>query len=91
MGSIAGGPAPLIATWLWTGKYNLETKFFAIHLSSPFPTKQPYIISGYILVCCVIGFLATLALRDRQAYDHTQEYDEQEVAPATGVRRPAAG
>jgi hypothetical protein len=39
----------------------------------------------------VIGFLATLALRDRQAYDHTQEYEEQEVAPATGVRRPAAG
>jgi len=88
---IAGGPAPLIATWLWTGKYNLETKFFAIHLSSPFPTKQPYIISSYILACCVIGFLATLAIRDRQAYDHTQEYDEQEVAPATGVRRPAAG
>src|ERR1700758_5372602 len=67
---IAGGPAPLIATWLWTGKYNLETKFFAIHLSSPFPTKQPFAISSYILVCCVVGFLATLALRDRQAYDH---------------------
>jgi hypothetical protein len=45
-------------------------------------------ISAYILVCCVIGFIATLALKDRSAFDHTVEYDEQEPA-AEGLRRRA--
>src|SRR5207249_12194528 len=37
---IAGGPAPLIATYLFA------------------QTKNPYVISAYILVCCVVGFAA---------------------------------
>jgi hypothetical protein len=47
-------------------------------------------ISAYILGCCVIGFIATLALRDRQALDHTMGYEEQE-ATTEGYRRPAMG
>jgi len=39
----------------------------------------------------VIGFLATVALKDRSALDHTVEYDEQEPMEAEGVRRPAMG
>jgi len=45
-----------------------------------------YAISIYILVCSVIGFVATLLLRDRSKLDHTREYEEQE-GPARG---PAA-
>ena len=84
---IAGGPAPIIALWLWAGKY--ET--LGVTLTSPFPTKTPFTISAYILLNCVIGFLAVLALKNRQALDHAQEYDEQERAEAGGVRRPAMG
>jgi MFS family permease len=83
---IAGGPAPLIATWLWTGKYTIGS----LHVISPFPTKTPFTISTYILACCVVGFLATLALKNRQAYDHTKEYEEQETPELTGVTRPVA-
>lgn len=53
------------------------------------PAKNPYMISLYILICCVIGFLAVAVLRDRSALDHTTEYDEQEPMEAEGVRRPA--
>jgi len=84
---IAGGPAPYIATGLWAGKFDILGATFV----SPFPSKSPYIISSYILVCCVIGFLATVALKDRSALDHTREYDEQEPMEAEGVRRPAMG
>jgi MFS family permease len=82
---IAGGPAPYIATGLWAGKFDILGASFA----SPFPAKNPYIISLYILVCCVIGFLGVVALRDRSALDHTIEYEEQERIEAEGVRRPA--
>jgi MFS family permease len=75
---IAGGPAPYVATRIWTGETFL-------------PGKNPYMISLYILLCCVIGFAATLALKDRSAMDHTQEYEEQEVPGAAGARRPAMG
>jgi MFS family permease len=81
---IAGGPAPYIATGLWAGKFDIVGLTFA----SPFPAKTPYVISGYILFCCVIGFLATVALRDRSALDHTVEYDEQDAMEAEGIRRP---
>jgi len=84
---IAGGPAPYIATGLWAGKFDILGASF----TSPFPSKTPYVISGYILLCCVIGFLATLALRDRSAYDHTVEYEEQEPAEREVVRRRAMG
>ena len=84
---IAGGPAPLIATWLWTGKYTLGS----LHFGSPFPTKNPYTISLYILGCCVVGFIAVLLLKDRSAYDHTQEYETQEVEAPTAVRTQTAG
>jgi len=42
-------------------------------------------------VCCVIGFLAVLALKNRQAYDHTVEYEMQEVAEPVGVTRREMG
>jgi MFS family permease len=75
---IAGGPAPYIATRIWTGETFL-------------PGKNPYMISLYILLCCVIGFAATLALKDRSALDHTTEYEEQEVGAPAAARRPAMG
>jgi MFS family permease len=82
---IAGGPAPYIATGIWAGKFDILGASFG----SPFPAKNAYWISAYILFCCVIGFLATVALRDRSALDHTMEYDEQEAMEAEGMRRPA--
>ena len=84
---IAGGPAPIIGLYLWTGKYEL----FGASFASPFPTKTPFTIRAYILICCVIGFLATLALKNRQAFDHTKEYEEQGEMVAAGERRPAMG
>src|SRR5205809_775011 len=84
---IAGGPAPIIGLYLWPGKYEL----FGASFVSPFPTKTPFTISAYILICCVIGFAATLALKNRQALDHTKEYEEQGETEAAGARRPAMG
>lgn len=69
---IAGGPAPLIATYLFV------------------QTKNPYVISFYILVCCVLGFAATVLLKDHSKYDHGREYEEQEM-PRPAVTRPAMG
>jgi MFS family permease len=69
---IAGGPAPLIATYLFA------------------QTKNPYVISVYILVCCVLGFAATALLKDRSQYDHAREYEEQEM-PQRAVTRRAMG
>ncbi|HET9782484.1 MAG TPA: MFS transporter [Candidatus Dormibacteraeota bacterium] len=83
----AGGPAPYIATGLWAGKFDI----LGLKFASPFPAKEPYVISSYILLCCVIGFIATLALKNRQAYDHTQEYEMQEVQEPAGARRIAPG
>ena len=84
---IAGGPAPSIALGIWTG-------FLFIgpwKVLSPLPAKNAYMISVYILACCVIGFIATALLKERSALDHTVEYDEQEPMEAEGVRRPAMG
>src|SRR5213082_389889 len=75
---VAGGPAPYIATKIWAGQLFL-------------PGKNPYMISLYILLCCVIGFVAVLVLKDRSAYDHTTEYEEQEVTGPATARRPAMG
>jgi len=69
---IAGGPAPLIATYLFA------------------QTKNPYVISTYILVCCVLGFAATAMLKDRSKFDHAREYEEQEM-PRQAVARPVMG
>src|SRR5213080_505084 len=79
---IAGGPAPIIGLYLWSGKYEL----FGASFVSPFPTKTPFTISAYILICCVIGFAATLALKNRQALDPTQEDEEQGETEAAGAR-----
>ena len=72
---IAGGPAPLIAVYLFA------------------QTKSPYSISVYILVCCVIGLVATALLKDRSKFDHAREYEEQDlpvpVAPIPLVPRAA--
>lgn len=85
---IAGGPAPSIALGIWLG-------FLFIgpwKVISPLPIKNPYMISLYILICCVIGFIATVALKDRSAFDHTTEYEGQETTPETaGVARRAMG
>ncbi len=67
---IAGGPAPLIAVYLFA------------------KTNNPFAISVYILVCCVIGFAATALLKDRSKFDHAQEYEEQEETPPQAVTRP---
>src|SRR2546421_2841318 len=75
---VAGGPAPYIATKIWSGETFL-------------PAKNPYMISLYILACCVVGFVATVMLKDRSKYDHTRESEEQETVEAEGVRRPAMG
>jgi Major Facilitator Superfamily./Sugar (and other) transporter. len=66
---IAGGPAPLIAVYLFA------------------QTKNPYSISVYILVCCVIGFAATALLKDRSKYDHSREYEEQEMPQQAATQR----
>src|SRR5438132_424551 len=72
---VAGGPAPYIATKIWSGETFL-------------PAKNPYMISLYILACCVIGFGAVALLKDRSQLDHTKEYEEQpEAAEATAARR----
>ncbi|MEP6752993.1 MAG: MFS transporter [Candidatus Dormiibacterota bacterium] len=75
---IAGGPAPLIAVYLFA------------------QTKNPFAISAYILVCCVLGFIATALLKDRSSFDHGREYEGQEAALAAGAApgaaaRPAMG
>ena len=54
-------------------------------------TKNPYLISVYILFCCVVGFVATVMLKDRSALDHTQEYETQAVAEPSSVTRRAMG
>src|SRR5881409_179468 len=74
---VAGGPAPYIATRIWAGETFL-------------PAKNPYMISAYILLCCVIGFVAVVLLKDLSAYDHTTEYEHQEL-PAESMRRQVAG
>jgi len=84
---IAGGPAPIIALGLWAGKFTLLGASF----TSPFPTHNPYTISAYILICCLIGFVAVALLKDRSSLDHTVEYDEQEPMEAEGLRRRAMG
>jgi len=84
---IAGGPAPIIALGLWAGKFTLLGASF----TSPFPIHNPYTISAYILVCCLIGFIAVALLKDRSSLDHTVEYDEQAPMEAEGLRRRAMG
>src|SRR5438094_1402386 len=84
---IAGGPAPYIATGIWAGKFDILGAEFA----SPLPSKNPYMISLYILGCCVIGFIAVLALRDRSALEHTVEYEEQEPTDREAYARRAMG
>src|SRR5205814_6323312 len=84
---IAGGPAPYIATGIWAGKFDILGATFA----SPLPAKNPYMISLYMLVCCVIGFIAVALLKDRSAFDHTMEYEQQEGMQPEGMRRRAMG
>jgi hypothetical protein len=38
----------------------------------------------------VVGFVAAVLLKDRSSYDHSQEYEEQEI-PAQAVTRRAMG
>jgi thiosulfate reductase cytochrome b subunit len=48
-------------------------------------TRNPYAIGGYILICCVLGFVATMLIRDRSRTDIMKEYDQREgpaVTPA---------
>lgn len=84
---IAGGPAPTIALGIWAGFLYIGPW----KIISPLPIHNPYMISVYILVTCVIGFLAVLSLKDRQALDHTQEYETQEGVEGQRVLRPATG
>ncbi len=70
---IAGGPAPLIATQIWSHTHNA------------------YLISAYILVCCMLGLVAVALLKDRSAYDHSKEYEEQGEARPAVLRQRAMG
>jgi metabolite-proton symporter len=66
---IAGGPAPLIAAWL-----------FSIY-------KSGTPIAIYIFVCALIGFIATLFLREYSHKDLSREYAHvggESSSPATG-------
>jgi MFS family permease len=47
-----------------------------------------YAVSIYILVCAIIGFVATVLLPDRSRLDHTREYEEQE-GPASAALQPS--
>jgi MFS family permease len=47
--------------------------YIALQLWTHF--KNAYAISGYILLCSAIGFIATLLIADRSRVDHTVEYD----------------
>jgi MFS family permease len=72
---VGGGPAPIIALGIWTGHLFIGP----VTVTSPLPAHAPYMISVYILACCIVGFVAVLLLKDRSAYDHTVEYEDQEV------------
>jgi len=82
---IAGGPAPSIALGIWVGFLFLGP----MKVISPLPTKNPYMISIYILLCCIIGFIAVALLKDRSALDHATEYEEQEMPEVQAARQPA--
>jgi len=66
---IAGGPAPLIAAWL-----------FSIYRSG-----TP--IAVYISACALIGFIATLFMREYSHKDISQEYEHVGGSPSP-VRTP---
>ncbi|HZV51024.1 MAG TPA: MFS transporter [Candidatus Dormibacteraeota bacterium] len=40
-------------------------------------TRNPYAIGAYILLCAVLGFIATVLISDRSRADITVEYDDQ--------------
>jgi MFS family permease len=77
---VAGGPAPIIATWLLAG--------------APWPplTTQTYLLPGskgsyvpiaiYMVICAVISLIATILMPDRSKVDIAQEYD---LAPRAGA------
>ena len=47
-------------------------------------SHNPYLIGAYILLCAVLGIIATILIADRSKADITVEYDEQSgPAPAT--------
>jgi MFS family permease len=46
-------------------------------------TRNPYWIGAYILLCAVLGIIATLLIADRSKSDITVEYDQQEKPIAT--------
>ena len=99
------GPQAALIAESFTGRLrysgaSLGYQFASVIAGGPAPyiatwiwgtTKNPYLISGYILLCCVIGFVAAVMLKDRSALDHTQEYEEQVVPEPTSAARRAMG
>jgi MFS family permease len=47
-------------------------------------TRNPYWIGAYILLCAVLGIIATLLIADRSKADTTVEYDQQEKPIVAG-------
>jgi MFS family permease len=99
------GPQAALIAESFTGRLrysgaSLGYQFASVIAGGPAPyiatfiwgtTKNPYLISVYILFCCIVGFVATVMLKDRSALDHTQEYETQAVAEPSSVTRRAMG
>jgi MFS family permease len=82
---VAGGPAPIIATWLLAGApwppFTTQTLLLPGSKGSYVP------IALYIVLCAVISFFATLAMPDRSKVDIGEEYDTGRLAGPEPARR----
>ena len=90
------GPQGALIAESFTGRVRYSGSAIGYHLASviaggPAPLiaaflmatfHNAYAISIYILVCCILGFAATVLIPDRSGLDHTREYHEQEGAAA---------
>lgn len=92
------GPQAALISENMTGRVRYTASSLGYQLASviaggPAPTialalwtafRNPYVLGGYILLCCVLGLAATLLLTDRSRSDITVEYDQQpELRPTS--------
>ena len=66
---VAGGPAPIVATFLIARSHNIARSHSSVA------------VSIYVALCAAVSVLATLGLRDNRHRDITVEYEET-AAPA---------
>ena len=69
---LAGGPAPIIATWLYGGA---PAPFTGVKLLPGF-ARSSIPIAVYIVICALISFVAASMMPDRSKVDISTEYDE---------------